>query len=247
MAEIEFPFAESNQVSADIPDSNNEFAGVKVNLSPLDGTLFVAPFVPANPEVVEAAMDVAGVRGNDVVVDLGCGDGRVLIAALRRSVRRVLGVELDPQLVAIARSKIVQAGFGPGKGQGIGKAEIVEGDMFAFDIPPSATLVVLYLLPAGLEKLASMLGRWLTADRTPQPLVAKNQKVAEQEFEASDRTLAEDDGEAGVEMVGVGAGKRIVTIGYSIPGWTATKGVQHRLKSRVDTWLFTYTPDSVPA
>ncbi|KXS18215.1 hypothetical protein M427DRAFT_54041 [Gonapodya prolifera JEL478] len=242
---MSLPFADS-EVPAHMPETHNEFAGVKVNSAPLTGTPFVAPFVPANPEIVEAALDVAAVRPTDEVVDLGCGDGRVIVAALRRSARRGIGVELDPQLAAIARKKIAQAGFGASGGREA-RGEIVEEDMFDVDIPPTATLVVLYLLPAALQELSPLLARWLSSGAEKDAEGTCN-KDGEGKGKEDDRDLASSDAtlmDEGVEMEVVRTGKRIVTVGYSIPGWTPAKGVQHRLKSRVDSWIFLYTSESV--
>lgn len=62
------------------------------------GTLDV-PFVPTNQPTVEAMLRIANVGPNDFVIDLGSGDGRILITAARKHGARGFGVDLDPQRV----------------------------------------------------------------------------------------------------------------------------------------------------
>ena len=102
-------------------------------------------WVPTPPPVVEAMLDMARVTPDDVVYDLGSGDGRMVIAAARRGARAV-GVEYDPVLVAASRTAAEEAGV-------TARASFIQGDMYAADISP-ATVLALYLLPANLERLA---------------------------------------------------------------------------------------------
>lgn len=99
---------------------------------------FVAPYVPTVEEDVELMLDVAGVGPDDYVIDLGSGDGRIAIAAARRGAM-AHGVELDSELVELARSNAATAGVE-------GQAAFLEGDIFAADIG-RATVVTLYLFP----------------------------------------------------------------------------------------------------
>ena len=55
-----------------------------------------APFVATPPDVVDRMLALAGVTGGDVVYDLGCGDGRIVIAAARKFGARGVGVDIDP-------------------------------------------------------------------------------------------------------------------------------------------------------
>jgi hypothetical protein len=98
-----------------------------------------AAFVPSPPEVVEKMLEMARVTADDVVYDLGCGDGRVVVAAARKYRARGVGVELDPTLVARARDEARRQGVE-------GRVAIREGDLFAADFG-DATVVALYLLP----------------------------------------------------------------------------------------------------
>jgi SAM-dependent methyltransferase len=69
-----------------------------------------APFVPTPPDVVDRMLALAGVTKNDVVYDLGCGDGRIVIAAARKFGARGVGVDIDPARVAEAQRNAVVAG-----------------------------------------------------------------------------------------------------------------------------------------
>ena len=62
-----------------------------------------APFITTPPEVVARMLQLAGTGPQDTVIDLGSGDGRIVIAAAREHGARGLGIELDPKLVALAR------------------------------------------------------------------------------------------------------------------------------------------------
>jgi SAM-dependent methyltransferase len=81
-------------------------------------------------------LDLAAVSPSDVVYDLGCGDGRVVIEAARRGARGV-GVDIDPARVREARANARAAGVED-------RVTIVEGDLFATDLR-DATVVILFL------------------------------------------------------------------------------------------------------
>jgi len=101
-------------------------------------------WVPTPPELVERMLDLATVTPADLVMDLGSGDGRNVIAAARRGARAI-GVEYNPDLVRLSTERAEEAGVA-------GRATFVEGDMFAADIS-RATVLALFLLPANLETL----------------------------------------------------------------------------------------------
>src|SRR5690349_12803600 len=69
------------------------------------------PYVPTPPDLVERMLELAQVRAGDYLIDLGCGDGRIAIAAARRGAR-ALGVDLDPARVAEAVAAADFAGLG---------------------------------------------------------------------------------------------------------------------------------------
>ena len=102
-------------------------------------------FVPTPDEVVEAMLRLADVGQNDVVYDLGSGDGRIPITAARRFGARGVGIDLDPKLVAQATRNAREAGVGD-------RVRFIEGDIFEADISP-ATVVTLYLLTSINERL----------------------------------------------------------------------------------------------
>ena len=95
------------------------------------------PYVPTPPDTVEALLRLAEVTSRDVVYDLGCGDGRVVIAAATRYGARGLGVEIDPERAQEARARVRATNLD-------GRVQIIEADLFAIDIQ-SASVVVLYL------------------------------------------------------------------------------------------------------
>ena len=101
-------------------------------------------WVPTTVALVERMLDLAAVTPKDYVIDLGSGDGRMVIAAAKRGAR-ALGVEYEPDMVALARKSAAQAGVAD-------KATFVEGDMFEADIS-AATVLALFLLPDNLQKL----------------------------------------------------------------------------------------------
>ena len=95
-------------------------------------------WVPTPPALVEKMLDLAKVTPNDLVMDLGSGDGRNIIAAARRGARSI-GVEYNPDLVALSRRLAEEAGVSD-------KATFVQGDMYEADIS-KATVLALFLLP----------------------------------------------------------------------------------------------------
>lgn len=102
-------------------------------------------WVPSPPAMVSKMLEIAQVTPNDFVMDLGSGDGRNIIAAAKLGARG-LGVEFNPDMVALSRKLAAEAGVGD-------KAQFVEGDMYAADIS-KATVLALFLLPVNLNRLA---------------------------------------------------------------------------------------------
>jgi SAM-dependent methyltransferase len=103
-------------------------------------------WVPTQDPVVEAMLRMARVTKNDVVYDLGCGDGKIVIAAAKMGARGV-GVDIDPKRVAEANAAVKAAGVGD-------RVRIIHGDIFDPAIKISeASVVTLYLLPSLNVKL----------------------------------------------------------------------------------------------
>jgi SAM-dependent methyltransferase len=104
-----------------------------------------APYVTTKEEVVEAMLRLAQVGPNDLVYDLGCGDGRIPIMAAQKFGARGVGVELDNDLVKLGRANAIKAGVAD-------RVEFRLEDLFKTDVRP-ATVVALYLLPEMMERL----------------------------------------------------------------------------------------------
>ena len=97
------------------------------------------PYVPTSPEVVQAMIGLAAVKAGDVVYDLGCGDGRIVIAAVRIAGVRGVCVDIDPERIADSRRNAAGAGVEE-------RIRFVRGDLFEVPIA-DATVVMMYLLP----------------------------------------------------------------------------------------------------
>ena len=103
-----------------------------------DGALDV-PFVTTPQNVVDAMLALADVGPNDRLLDLGSGDGRIVITAAKRWGIEATGVEIDPMLIERARGEAVRAGVAD-------RARFVEADLFKIDLT-QATVITMYLLP----------------------------------------------------------------------------------------------------
>ena len=95
-------------------------------------------YVPTNPEVVDAMLKLANVTKDDVVYDLGCGDGRIVVAAARAYGAKAIGIDIDPQRISEANANAKTAGVE-------GRVKFILGDLFQQDFK-DATVVTLYLL-----------------------------------------------------------------------------------------------------
>ena len=103
------------------------------------------PYVTSPQNVVDAMLELAGVGPNDVLLDLGSGDGRIVITAAERFGTRGTGIEIDPRLIARARAGAQAAGVSS-------RVTFLEQDLFATDLT-AASVITLYLLPAVNMKL----------------------------------------------------------------------------------------------
>lgn len=111
------------------------------------------PYVPTPNEVVDRMLEIAGVGPQDLLYDLGCGDGRIVIAAARTRGARGVGIDLDPARIREARANARREGVQD-------KARFMVGDLFESDVSP-ATVVTLYLLPKINRRLRPQLWRQL--------------------------------------------------------------------------------------
>jgi hypothetical protein len=96
-------------------------------------------FVPTPEEVVDRMLKMANVTDKDYVIDLGSGDGRIVIAAAKKYGARGMGVDLDPQRIADARANLEKSGVGD-------KVEFRQQNLFETDLS-KATVLTMYLLP----------------------------------------------------------------------------------------------------
>ena len=97
------------------------------------------PYVPTPNEVVEAMLRLAQVSKNDVVYDLGCGDGRIVIAAAQKFGALGVGVDIDPERIKECNENARKAGVTE-------RVKFLQQDLFDTDLS-EATVVTLYLLP----------------------------------------------------------------------------------------------------
>lgn len=97
-------------------------------------------WVPTPDDVVDRMLHMAQVSANDLVYDLGAGDGKIVIAAAKKFGARAVGIEYNPDMAKYAQAQVEKAGVA-------GRAKIVQGDIFATDFS-QATVVTMYLLPA---------------------------------------------------------------------------------------------------
>ncbi len=106
-------------------------------------------YVPTSDTVVDAMLKLAKVNANDVVYDLGSGDGRIVIAAAKKYGARGVGIDIDPERISESNENATEAGV-------TDKVEFIEADLFESDFS-EATVVTLYLLSRLNERLKPML------------------------------------------------------------------------------------------
>ncbi|MFO0637009.1 MAG: class I SAM-dependent methyltransferase [Nannocystaceae bacterium] len=105
-------------------------------------------YVPTPDNVVAKMLEAAAVGPDDLLIDLGCGDGRLLVEAAKRGAR-ARGYDLDPERIAEARANIEKAGVGD-------RVTVARRNIFDVDLS-EATVVTLYLLPSINVKLIPQL------------------------------------------------------------------------------------------
>ena len=127
--------------------------GLTVSVSVHGQQLEKLPYVPTPQIVVDEMLKMAGVNAKDFVVDLGSGDGRMIITAAQKFNANGLGVDIDPKLVELATRNARNEAVGD-------RAKFIEQDMFKADIS-NASVVTLYVLPDFMEKLRPKLLREL--------------------------------------------------------------------------------------
>jgi SAM-dependent methyltransferase len=113
----------------------------------------LAPYVNSPTRVVDRMLELASIRPGETVYDLGCGDGRILIAAVQKFKAKAVGIEISPKIVAEARSRIKKAGVAD-------RARVVEGDLLEADLT-GADVVTIYLATSLNEELRPRLEKFL--------------------------------------------------------------------------------------
>jgi len=142
------------------------------------------PWVPSSMQVVHRMMEMASVGPEDVVYDLGCGDGRMILAAARRYHARAVGIEIDPLRYLWCQFLITIMGQRK-------RIQIVFGNLFNKDLS-EADVVMCYLMPDALSKLEDKLKRELR----PGTRVVSNR------FSFPTLKKAQEDGDAILYLVG---------------------------------------------
>jgi tRNA G10 N-methylase Trm11 len=115
-------------------------------------------FVPTPQEVVDAMLKIAKVTKNDVVYDLGSGDGRIPITAAKTYGARAVGIDIDPVRIREANENLKQSATSDASLTG--RVRFLNQDLFTTDIS-EATVVTLYLLPSLNLKLLDKLNKEL--------------------------------------------------------------------------------------
>ncbi|HJV75983.1 MAG TPA: class I SAM-dependent methyltransferase [Noviherbaspirillum sp.] len=111
------------------------------------------PYEPSPQYVVDKMLALAQVNKDDVLYDLGCGDGRIVITAAEKYGARGVGIDIDPQRIAEARANAKKAGVE-------NRVQFVVGDLYASDFS-KATVVTLFLWPHVNLKLRPLLWQQL--------------------------------------------------------------------------------------
>ena len=128
-------------------------AAIGLGLTVLWPRLRGAPWAPTPMRVVHKMLTMAKVGPDDVVYDLGCGDGRLIVAAAQRYGARAVGVEIHPLRVLWCRALIAVLGLR-------GRVRVIRGDFFRQDLR-DADVVICYLLQRTNNKLEAKFRREL--------------------------------------------------------------------------------------
>jgi len=113
----------------------------------------LAPYVSSPARVVDRMLEMANVKPGETLYDLGCGDGRILIAAVQKYKVKAVGVEISPKLAAKATTAIERAGLQT-------RARVIPGDLLNVDFT-GADVVAIYLSTELNAELRPRLERYL--------------------------------------------------------------------------------------
>lgn len=144
----------------------------------------LAPFVPTPMPVVEKMLELVDLSRDDIVYDLGCGDGRIVVTAAKKYGARGVGIDLDPQRIAESKARAKQ--------EGVTKlVRFEQQDVMKADFSP-ATVVTLYLLPESNEMLRPLLEKQL---KPGTRVVSHNYEIPEwEEKQVAYETVTAEDG-----------------------------------------------------
>jgi tRNA A58 N-methylase Trm61 len=113
----------------------------------------LAPYVASPARAVELMLEMAKIKPGETVLDLGSGDGRIVIAAAGKYKAKAMGIEISPKLVAAATAEIERAKLSD-------QARVVQGDVFQADLS-GADVVTMYLDTQSNQKLKPRLEKFL--------------------------------------------------------------------------------------
>ena len=113
----------------------------------------LAPYVTSPISVVDKMLEAAGLRGGETLYDLGCGDGRIVLAAAKGFGAKAVGIEISDALAKRARQEAEKMGLQD-------QVKIITGDMMTVDVSP-ASVVSLYLMTEANDTLRPKLEREL--------------------------------------------------------------------------------------
>jgi len=138
-------------------DFAERFSGWHYSLGFGDGTESVAPYVPSPIDVVREMLTLSNAGPGDILYDLGCGDGRILLTAIQEfNVDKAVGFDLNTRMVEASKAKIREAELED-------RIAIHNDNFFKADLTP-ATLVTLYLTTSGNAKLRPKFKKELKKD-----------------------------------------------------------------------------------
>lgn len=113
----------------------------------------LAPYVPSPPAIVDRMLEMAELKPGETLYDLGCGDGRVLIAAAERFRAKAVGVEISDKIYDRAVTRIAKLGLQD-------QVKLIHGDLLDVDLS-GADVVTIYLMTASNESLRPRLEKYL--------------------------------------------------------------------------------------
>lgn len=123
----------------------------------IDNPKYLSPFVPTKSDKIESILGRIHFQPDDVLYDLGCGDGRMLISAVNRGCCKAVGVDMDPVMVGRCQVQVNEAGLGA-------KISVLQADMMELDFS-EATIIYVFLLEKALDLLQPILLRLFATGR----------------------------------------------------------------------------------